>query len=54
MLLIPPALWEDDLTEKGFYNGCSKMAHFVPHHKTNNASHIAELYFREIVSLHGS
>jgi len=31
----------------------TKMAHFVACHKTDDASHIADLYFNKIIRLHG-
>ena len=34
-------------------NRFSKMTHFIPCHKVDNACHVADIFFKEAVHLHG-
>ena len=67
-LPVPSVPWEDistdvvlglPRTKKGrdiifvVMDRFSKMAHFIPFHKSDDAANVADLFFHEIIRLHG-
>lgn len=43
--------------EKNYFYGCldrfTKMAHFIPNKKVDDACHVSDLFFKQVVHLHG-
>jgi hypothetical protein len=52
-LPVPSVPWKDISMDFVDVDHFSKMAHFIPCHKSDNASHVADLFFTVIVRLHG-
>ncbi|PKI40718.1 hypothetical protein CRG98_038899 [Punica granatum] len=50
-LPVPNEPWTDILMD--FILGLPRCTYFIPSRKTDDATHIADLFFREVVRLHG-